>query len=83
MVLEFADGVDGGAGGGRDVLAELDGVFTAVAEHRRGADRGLDDQVVRLVPGQSEEDAGVRHGFDQVEEVRRAGAGEGGAGVLL
>lgn len=25
----------------------------------------------------------VRHGFDQVEEVCRSGAGEGGAGVLL
>lgn len=66
-----------------DVLAELDGVFAAVAEHRGRADGGLDDEVVGLVPGQAEEDARVGHGLDQVEEVRRAGAGEGGAGVLL
>src|ERR1044072_2467690 len=49
VVLEFADGVDGGARRGGDVLAELHRVLAAVAEHRRGTDRGLDDQVVGLV----------------------------------
>lgn len=69
--------------GGGDVFAELDGVFAAVAEHRGGADRGLDDQLVGLVAGQAEQDSRVGHGLDQVEEVRRARAGQGGAGVLL
>lgn len=71
------------AGRGGDVLAELDGVFAAVAEHHGGADGGLDDEVVGLVAGQAEEDAGVGHGLDEEVEVRRAGAGERGAGVLL
>src|SRR5690606_33668574 len=83
VVLEFADGVDGGARRGGHVLAEPDGVLAAVAEHGGRADRGLDDQVVGLVAGQAEQDAGVRHGLDQVEEVGRAGAGESRAGVLL
>ncbi len=83
VVLEFADGVDGGAGRRGDVLAEFDGVFAAVAEHHGGADGGLDDQVVGLVPGQAEEDASVGHRLDEEEEVGRAGAGEGGGGVLL
>ncbi|MBW8701721.1 hypothetical protein MBT84_19130 [Streptomyces sp. MBT84] len=58
-------------------------MLAAVAEHHRRADRGLDDQFVGLVAGQPEQDAGVRHGLDQIEEVRRTRAGQRGAGVLL
>src|SRR5262245_29621506 len=41
VVLQFADGVDGGAGRGGDGFAELDRVFPAVAEHDGGTDGGL------------------------------------------
>ncbi len=58
-------------------------MLAAVPQHDGGADRRLDDQVVRLVARQAEQDAGVRHGLDQEVEVGRPRTRQGRGGVLL
>ncbi len=83
VVLEFADGVDGGAGRGGDGLAEFHGCSPLSRSMTAAPIAACTMSVVGLGAGQAEQDAGVGHRLDQEVEVGGAGAGEGGGGVLL
>src|SRR5690349_20784902 len=50
VVLQFTDGADRGAGRRGHRLAQLHRVLARVAQHDRGAEGGLHDQVVRDGP---------------------------------
>src|SRR5207249_12061598 len=65
------------------IFPQLDRVLTRVAQHGGGADRRLHDQLRGQGARQAEQDAGVDHRLDEVEEVRRPGTGQRGYRVQL
>src|SRR5690606_14787008 len=69
VAFQFGDGGDGGAARGGDRFAQDDRVFAGVAEHDGGAHDRLGDHVERRRPRHAEQDPGVDHRLDQVEEV--------------
>src|SRR5215213_5896256 len=66
--LELADRRDRRPARAGDRLSELHGVLTGVPHHDGRAEGGLHDEVHRQGPRQAEQDAGVDHGLDEVEE---------------
>jgi hypothetical protein len=58
-------------------------VLTGLAQHRRGAQCRLGDEVGGDGAWQAEQDPGVDHRLDEEEEVGRSAAGQGGDRVLL
>ena len=66
-----------------DVLAQHRRVLAGLLEHLGRADEGLDHQLVGRRPRQAEQDAGLDHRLDDVEDVRRPGAADRGDRVLV
>ena len=66
-----------------DLLAQHRRVLAGLLEHRRGPEEGLDDELGGRGPGQPEDDAGLDHRLDDVEDVRRPAAGDRGDRVLV
>ena len=61
-----------------DLLAQHRRVLAGLLEHRRGAVQRLHDQLGGGRAGQAQQDARLDHRLDDVEDVGRAGAADGG-----
>ena len=80
-LLEMTDRGDRGATRRRHHLAKLDRVLARVAQHLRGAEHRLDDQLGRHVAREPEQDAGLDHRLGEQEEVRGTAAARRRDGV--
>ncbi len=82
-VFKVIQGGLGGAAFGGDARAQGGGVLGILLQHACGANAGLAGQRHRRFGAQAQRNAGVAHGFNQQEEISRAGAGHGGDGVQI
>src|SRR4051812_29766217 len=77
-LLELADGGDRRPTRRRDGLAQLDRMYSLVAQLLRRPEHCLDDERRRDLTRETEQDARLDHRFCEEREIRRARARYGG-----